>query len=81
MGQSQRWLNPKMFYEMYGVSISTQAKWRMNKVIVFSKVEGFVWYDRIKIDKWLEEKEVTATKKTVNSQCKEKLIERFGICK
>ena len=59
MQQNRRWLNPKMFYEKYGVTLSTQAKWRMKNIIVFSKIGKFIWYDQNKIDIWLQENEIT----------------------
>lgn len=56
---SKRWLNPSQLFEEYGISESTQAKYRMMKKIPFSKVGGkFIKYDRQKIDNWLEAHEV-----------------------
>lgn len=54
----KRWLDTKDFEEEFGISESTQAKWRSKGKIPFSKVGKFIKYDREKIDKWLEEHEV-----------------------
>lgn len=57
--EQKRWLLPEELEEQYGISESTQAKYRMQKKIPFSKIGGkFIRYDRLKIDKWLEEHEV-----------------------
>ena len=32
----------------------TQSKMRMKRAIPFSKVGGFIRYDRLELDKWLE---------------------------
>ncbi|DAB34917.1 MAG TPA: DNA-binding protein [Sulfurospirillum sp. UBA12182] len=56
-----RWLTPIELYELYGFSLSWQAKARMsaNKIqIPFIKLGKFVRYDRQEIDKWLEEHKV-----------------------
>ena len=58
----KRWLSPEEFAEMYGISTSTQAKMRMSSSsskIPFSKIGGkFIRYDRLLIDKWLEDHQV-----------------------
>lgn len=55
----KRWLSPVEFAEAYGFSISTQAKMRMasnRSTLPYSKIGGkFIRYDRIAIDKWLED--------------------------
>lgn len=54
----KRWLSPSELESEFGFSKSTQAKMRMSSNssgIPFNKVGGFVFYDRIAIDKWLEE--------------------------
>lgn len=55
-GQSRnnRWIRPKEFEEEFGVTMETQSKWRRDKKIPFSKIGGFVFYDRNLIDKWIE---------------------------
>lgn len=59
---NKRWLDPAEFAEVYGFSTSTQAKMRMasnNSKIPFSKIGGkFIRYDRVAIDKWLEDHQV-----------------------
>jgi hypothetical protein len=54
--KQNRWLTPECLEEEYGISKSAQAKYRMFKKIPFSKIGGkFIRYDRLKIEKWLEE--------------------------
>lgn len=58
----KRWLSPNDLEEEYGFSKSTQAKMRMSKnrsTLPFSKIGGkYIRYDRILIDKWLENHQV-----------------------
>ena len=61
-GYHKRWLSPEDLELEYGFSKSTQAKMRMiksNSTIPFSKIGGkYIRYDRVAIDKWLEEHKV-----------------------
>ena len=61
-GNQRRWLTPDILEEEYGFSKSTQAKMRMasnSSTIPFSKIGGkFIRYDRVAIDKWLEDHRV-----------------------
>ncbi|MFW9627661.1 MAG: helix-turn-helix domain-containing protein [Sulfurospirillum sp.] len=50
----KRWINPKEFREEFGISENVQSTLRKEKRIPFSKIGGFVFYDRTIIDKWLE---------------------------
>ena len=58
-GYHKRWLSPEDLELEYGFSKSTQAKMRMiksNSTIPFSKIGGkYIRYDRVAIDKWLED--------------------------
>lgn len=57
----KRWIDPSEFETVYGFSKSTQAKMRMSSNgsnIPFSKIGKYIRYDRIAIDKWLEEHQV-----------------------
>jgi len=58
----KRWLSPSELETEYGFSKSTQAKMRMasnSSIIPFSKIGGkFIRYDRLAIDKWLEDHQV-----------------------
>lgn len=58
----KRWLLPSELEAEYGFSKSTQAKMRMasnSSTIPFSKIGGkYIRYDRLAIDKWLEEHQV-----------------------
>lgn len=51
---SNKFLNTKELAAEYGIALSTQAKYRKNRVIPFIKLGGFVRYSREKIDQWLE---------------------------
>ena len=59
---TKRWLTPDDLQKEYGFSKSTQAKMRMassSSTIPFSKINGkYIRYDRVAIDKWLEEHQV-----------------------
>lgn len=57
--KQKRWLTSKELEEEYGISQSTQAKYRMQKKIPFSKIGSkFIRYNSQKIDKWLEDHEI-----------------------
>ena len=55
----KRWMSPDELEFEYGFSKSTQAKMRMannSSTIPFSKIGGkYIRYDRVAIDKWLED--------------------------
>lgn len=53
-----RWLSPDDLANEYGFSKSNQAKLRMDNKIPFSKVGRYIRYDRLEIDKWLEDNKV-----------------------
>ncbi len=57
-----RWISPKIFEIKYGMSQSTQSKYRTNKNknkrMPFAKIGGFIFYDYVKIDQWIEENSV-----------------------
>jgi len=52
--QQKRWLNTDELEVEFGFSKSTQSLWRSQKTIPFSKQGNFIFYDREKINKWLE---------------------------
>lgn len=58
LGNQKRWMPPEELALEYGFSKSTQAKMRMannSSTIPFSKIGGkYIRYDRVAIDKWLE---------------------------
>lgn len=62
----KRWLSPDDLEKEYGFSKSTQAKMRMasnSSTMPFSKINGkYIRYDRIAIDKWLEEHNIGGKK-------------------
>lgn len=51
--QNTEWLNPRKFEQEFGMSLSTQATYRSKKKIPYTKVGGFIYYSRAKIDTWL----------------------------
>ncbi|MEA2028304.1 MAG: helix-turn-helix domain-containing protein [Campylobacterota bacterium] len=49
------WLTPLEVHQQYGLSISTLAKWRMDrKYLPFSKVGKYIKYKRSDIEDFLE---------------------------
>jgi len=48
-----RLITPHEFKKMFGVSLSTQAKWRMQRKIPYLKMGRFVRYDLAVLDEWL----------------------------
>ncbi len=54
----KRWLTPNELFREYLISESTQAKYRMERKIPFSKIGKYVRYDRVKIEQWLEDNAV-----------------------
>lgn len=58
----KRWLSPDDLEQQYGFSKSSQAKMRMTSstsTIPFSKINGkYIRYDRLLIDRWLEDHQV-----------------------
>lgn len=51
----KRWLRPADLAEEFGISTQTQADMRSQGRIPYSKRGKFVYYDREKIDTWLED--------------------------
>ncbi|MBU1669329.1 helix-turn-helix domain-containing protein [bacterium] len=54
----KRWLTPNDLANEYGFSKSNQDKLRMNRKIPFCKIGRYVRYDRLEIDKWIEDNRV-----------------------
>ncbi|MDD3597088.1 hypothetical protein [Sulfuricurvum sp.] len=58
----KRWLTPDELEAEYGFSKSVQSKMRMasnRSTLPYSKIGGkFIRYDRLLIDRWLEEHQV-----------------------
>ena len=50
----KRWLNPDELEAEFGIKKSTQALKRKQKAIPYTKQGNFIYYDRNKIDQWLE---------------------------
>jgi len=52
------WLDPKKLEEEFGISENTQSRYRSDKKIPYSKIGGFIFYNRAKINEWIEAHEV-----------------------
>jgi len=59
MQKEKRWLTPQELEAEYGICESTQAKYRMDKKIPYSRIgRKLIKYDRLKIDAWIEDHEI-----------------------
>lgn len=56
--EKKQWLTPKELQQEYGFSISTQAKYRMDRKIPHSKINKYIRYNRDDINKWLDDNRV-----------------------
>jgi len=54
----KRWLTIADIEREYGFKRNTQYRLRRSKLIPFSKVGKQVRYDRLELDKWLEDNKV-----------------------
>ena len=54
----KQWLNPRELEQEYGFSLSTQAKYRMDRKIPFSKIGKYIRYSREDINEWLNSNRV-----------------------
>lgn len=54
----KQWLNPRELEQEYGFSLSTQAKYRMDRKIPFSKIGKYIRYSRDDINEWLNSNRV-----------------------
>lgn len=52
--EKKEWLTPKELQKDYLISTSTQAKYRMDRKIPFSKIGRYIRYSRDEINKWFE---------------------------
>ncbi len=53
------WISPETLLQDYGIKLALQAKLRSEKKIPYSKLgTKIIFYNRDKIDKWLESKDV-----------------------
>ena len=59
----KRWLDPDELWEELGFKPDNQAQMRMDKRIPYSKIGGYVRYDRNKINAWLEDNEIKVGEK------------------
>lgn len=59
--QEERWYTPEQLYEKIKIPEGAQAKMRMKTCknrIPYIKIGGYVRYDRVDIDKWLEKHKI-----------------------
>lgn len=56
----KEWWTPMDLEQELGIKISTQNKMRMSKKIPYSKIGQKVFYNREKINQWLNDAEVSA---------------------
>jgi len=56
--EHKQWLTPKELESEYNFSISTQAKYRMDRKIPFSKIGKYIRYNRNDINEWLSSNRV-----------------------
>ena len=54
----KRWLTTDDLFKEYGFSKSNQDKLRMNRKIPFNKMGRYIRYDRLEINKWIENNRV-----------------------
>ena len=62
---SEKRLTPKDVAKEYGLSVNTQAKYRMQRIIPFTKINSNVRYDRLELDRWLEKHAVVKNEELV----------------
>ncbi len=49
------WLTPKQLFAEFGIALGTQAEWRSQRFIPYSKVRNRILYSRKKINKMFED--------------------------
>ena len=54
MDQNKRWLTPSDFEKEFAIPRNSQCNLRSKKRIPYSKIGGYIRYDRDKINDWLE---------------------------
>ncbi len=52
------WINPHELFEMFGIALATQAKYRMTKQIPYHKIGSKIFYRLSEIDYWIESAKV-----------------------
>ena len=53
--EKKKWLTPDELHREFGIAKDTQAKYRMERKIPFSKIGKFIRYNRDHIDQWLSD--------------------------
>jgi len=52
--EQQIWINPKELFEQFGIALPTQAKYRMQKKIPYSKIGSKIFYKLSDINRWID---------------------------
>ena len=50
----KEWLRPIDLKNEFGIAEKTQAKYRSERSIPYTKISAFIYYERIRINQWLE---------------------------
>lgn len=58
MTHKKEWLTPSDLKNEFGFSESTQAKYRMDRKIPFSKIGRYIRYNRNEINQWLKDHKI-----------------------
>ncbi len=58
MEHVKRWLKPHDLLDEYGISISMQNRLRSEKRVPYARIGRQIRYDRLEIDKWLEDHKI-----------------------
>jgi hypothetical protein len=53
-----KWLSPDDLFRIYEIAKATQAQYRIEKKIPYSKIGRRIFYSREKIDQWIENAKV-----------------------
>ncbi|WP_456390266.1 helix-turn-helix domain-containing protein [Hydrogenimonas sp.] len=56
----KRWMSQDDLEKEFGFKKPTQQKYRTKRKIPFVKIGGFIYYDRKKIEEWLERHAIEA---------------------
>ena len=52
--KNELYFNPKTLEAEFGIAVKTQAKYRHDKTIPFSKIGAFIFYKKTDIYEWID---------------------------
>ena len=52
--ENELYFNTETLEKAFGISKDTQARYRSQKAIPFSKIGGFIWYKKKEIYEWID---------------------------